>query len=101
MEVRGYVYILKHPVTGKVHYVGFSVDPIRRSLAYSGTRTGRHLTPIQVWCTEVLRETGLSPVFDVIDVAPKSYTRRQCMQKEKLWIASYIQQGHPLWNSHI
>jgi hypothetical protein len=89
-EFPTYIYVLQHPLTGEVRYVGKTVDLSDRK---KGHRIeGR--TRCDAWKRSLRRE-DLEPVLEVIETVPVG---ANWVDRERYWIHYYRQNGARLTN---
>ena len=87
-----YIYWLLDPVSKEIRYIGVTVKPrARRNELVRGRNCGWKLGK---WVRDVRRQSGLTPLFEVIDTVP---TIRR-LDLEKQWIDLCIEEGATLMN---
>ncbi len=87
-----YIYVLKHPVSGDVKYVGYTLYPTRRLRTHiSGSHSKR--TKKEKWIAGLLSE-GLEPVMEILEQSKLPDIR------ERYWIKLYREQGAVLVNGN-
>jgi hypothetical protein len=89
-----YIYILKHPDTLEIKYVGKSIEPKKRYIQHSNYKIqlnskSKHLSN---WLLTFLKD-GKKPIMEIIE---------ECLEKwedrEIYWIDYYIKSGNKLCN---
>lgn len=88
-----YIYILSHPITFEVKYVGKTVNPKKR--------LNQHLYPdnelyISRWTRKLMKE-GLKPLFTIIEECDDT----KWQEREMFYIADYRSKGVQLANLSI
>jgi hypothetical protein len=89
------IYVLKHPRTGEVRYVGFTSCAAKLRLRWhvKSAFGGRQKTPNICWIRS-LRSKGLKPVMEIIE----SGSGEGWQEAERRWIAHYKATGVRLLN---
>lgn len=94
MDPRPCIYVLYHPVTGEVRYVGQTVRPVRYRLSgHMSVAKKGHTTHVARWVDSLLRE-GIVPGAAVWEVCEID----QLDDREQFWIAGFREHGHRLTN---
>lgn len=95
-----FIYALKCPKTGEIRYIGRANNPRLRYTQHRNaqSRKGRN-SPATQWITE-LRSEGLSPLMAILETiqAAPPYNESIGKQREKVWIAKYLENGASLLN---
>lgn len=89
-----YIYILKHPITKEIRYVGKTNDPVTRRYNHikliNSTKTYS-----KSWIKSLL-EQGLKPELEVIEECTTNWAER-----EQYWIKYYLSQEVKLTNHSL
>src|SRR5665213_2683849 len=85
-----FVYILKHPITGEIRYVGCTTDPEKRLRSHISCCRNRSYEK-EIWIADLL-DKGLRPVMEVIECTDQPGAR------ERFWILHYRRAGALLLN---
>lgn len=91
-----YIYTLTDPRDNSIRYVGRTIDPKARLWAHINNMQSEGKAK-STWISE-LRSNGMLPVMSIIDEANG---KDDCVEKETLWIVSYLNNGCDLLNSHM
>lgn len=87
-----FVYVLTHPLTGEVAYVGITNNLYERFKAHISDQTKDH--PKVLWIKH-LKQVGLIPSVKVIECL---HTVKDARKRERYWIHHYLSQGICLTN---
>jgi hypothetical protein len=90
--MKTYIYILQHPITNDVRYVGKSINPKRRYYSHLCNKD-KIKTHIYNWIKS-LKNNNLKPIMTVIDE-----TENNWQELEKYWIEQFKQWGFNLCNT--
>ena len=86
------IYILKHPITNDIRYVGQTNNPKRRLSRHLGnSRTLKDKRHINNW----IRSLNTLPIMEIIEVC--DYSIRN--EREQYWINYYKTKGYDLCNA--
>lgn len=86
------IYALCDPCTGLAHYIGISRNVQRRYKEHC-TCSGTNL-PKNIWIQQLLQKNQ-QPILSVIDTVQD---RKVALEREKVWIHTYLEQGLMLTN---
>lgn len=86
-----YVYVLKHPITQEIRYVGLTNNPKRRFYAHYSTKKKTHTSN---WVFS-LRKENLKPIMEIVF---ETFSEEICKQKEIELIEFYSKNGAKLTN---
>jgi len=92
-----YIYILRHPSSGAVRYVGFTESLETRRKYYRQKPPDDAGRTVTQW-RRSLREEGLSCNFEVIERINPGVSRRRQMDAERWWIHRFLDLGFDLLN---
>jgi len=85
------VYIISHPETKEIVYVGCTKNIDQRALVHENS-----ITDLGNWIKNLI-ELNLKPVYTIAEMAPEyGYS-----EIERKWILKYHQEGCKLFNKHI
>lgn len=88
------IYVLKHPQTMSIHYVGRSLNPKARYRCHIHlAKKSIHKNKKDAWICSLIN-IGLKPIMEIIDVT----TEVDAIQKEKYWIQK-LRETNDLKNS--
>ncbi len=92
------IYVLKHPISLKIRYVGATRTPLyeRLNTHIADARYNVQGSPKVQWL-RALEATGLRPIIQEIDFVASEDTRL-VGDTESLWIRRLVAQGHKLLN---
>jgi len=90
-SIKFYVYVLKHPITQEIRYVGLTNNPKRRFYAHYSTKKKTYTSN---WVFS-LRKENLKPIMEIVFETDSEET---CKQKETELIDFYSKNGAKLTN---
>lgn len=88
-----FIYVLKHPETGEVRYVGKAKDPRDRYHSHIHASKSSSKLPVVRWIAK-LKQDGLLPIMEMIELTPdENFAKR-----EQAWVAHYRSKVSSLLN---
>jgi hypothetical protein len=72
-----FIYLLKHPITGDVFYVGQSVNPNKR--------LREHICGVKTVCDRYIKTLASAPILDIVG----RFSAVKIVKKEQLFINTY------------
>ena len=85
-----YIYVLKHPETKEIRYVGLTRFPAKR---YANECAYPHTLHFKNWINK-LKEDGLKPEMEIIETSDED----NASERERVWIKFYRDGGSRLLN---